>query len=106
MSWRSVLTVNHDALGSIERDPEFGEAVSDAIKRHFLTREPTHVQIRGCSGYSFVIGHGDIATPLLIAVDGNLGHLVGYTDTKKQVDECLLRDLAERLGYKLVKKGK
>jgi hypothetical protein len=110
MGFNSTVVVMNDALGDIEKDPEFGKKLSDAILHLSVDRSPQDVSA-GCSVNAATVietHHADQTS--LIAVGGNYGtELCGvynYRHHEEKVQVMILEALADKLGYKIIKKPK
>ncbi len=107
----SVIVLN-DALDSIENDPEFGKKIGNAIRecRHHNRYRADHgVDIScgsHCNAATVVETHHADETTLL-AFGGNcvsnLGGVYGYRHNAEEIQVALLKMLAEKLGYRVVK---
>lgn len=92
MGYNSVLVVLNDRLHEIERDPEFGKKVADAIRAHGSSR--------GRYGEPYITGqtqvisvqHADFAQ--VVRVGGNCGRLLGYGHWT-QDDDALIQGLVK-----------
>jgi len=98
----SVLILN-DHLHNIELDPEFGKNLAHAISS-CTGVEPISVPSGSSGNAAKVIGthHADISS--LVAIGGNMGIEILRTGFKDELG--LLKDLADKLGYKVIKKNK
>lgn len=98
MGYNSVLLVLNDRLSEIEKDPDFGKKVVNAIREH--AGRPSHFATVWPS-QTLVIGqaHADDAQVLVVAA--NQGHLLGMGHWKDS-DELLLSKLAYQHGYALL----
>lgn len=116
MGWNTSMIVLNDALHMIEEDTQFGANVAKAVRQ---------LNMRGVSKYRPILDvpaispsgnsiHANAASVIeqhhadytvLVAFGGNtarsLGHVGGYRST----DEDILRALADKMGYRIVKKA-
>lgn len=110
MGFNSTVLVRNDALGCIEKDPEFGKKIADAI--HRLSHERKGIDIG--SGFNVnaatVVETHHASGTALVAVGGNHATVVtSVGDVPHHEEEGqikILQALAEQLGYRLVKKTK
>ena len=115
MGYNTTVVVLNDALGDIEKDPEFGKKLAQAIsaslsnprERDDRGYHQTVEVSAGCSANAAHVvetHHGDNTT--LVAVGGNLGQQVFETWGWRHhtTPEELLRRWASELGYDLRKK--
>jgi hypothetical protein len=99
MGFNSVLVVLNDRLDEIERDPEFGKKVADAIRSHGYPRYQRYV-----TGQTQVISVHHADTLAVVAVGGNTGRIIGYGHWS-QDDESLIQHL-ERERKRKAKEAK
>lgn len=112
MGWNTTVVVNNDSLDAIRRDSNFGERLYDACMRIISSDRPVDVCANpdGTQAY-----HANAATVIethhadgtaLVAVGGNYGVNLGvfYAPGLEDKDVRLLKQLADKLGYRIVKK--
>lgn len=110
MGFNSTVIVRNDALGCIKADPEFGKKVADAIGS--LSHIKKGIDI--ASGYNAnaatVVETHHASNTAIVAVGGNHATVIGWAGDVPHHEEAgqidILRELAEKLGYRLVKKPK
>lgn len=102
----SVIILN-DSLGSIERDMMFGPKLSQAVKA-IEGDKPIEVWANNSlAGYVIETHHSSIVVPVFVG--GNIGVPVrGITLTghPQGYEETLLRQLAHKHGFRLVRRKK
>lgn len=108
MGQNFVVVGMGDALDRIERDPEYGRKVADAVRE--LALSPSRRRVDIASGNHVNAAHvvcvdsADVTT--LIAVGGNLGlvqaQVPGGNHTLREVKLRLLRRWARELGVDVV----
>lgn len=105
MGFNSVLLILNDHLYDIENDPEFGQKVSDAIRRMSVGGDDNRGWARVSPGAT-VISDDHMDNIQVLAVGENtatrLGTFWGGGVTDK---EKILRKVADQLGYRLVRKA-
>jgi len=112
MGYNTSVIVLNDALGEIENDPQFGKKIGQAIGKLTLRQSPRGVDIPSgnhCNAATVIETHHADDTTLL-AFGGNcvsiLGSSYGYNHQDTTLQLRLIEELADKLGYKLVKKSK
>ena len=104
MGWNTTLMINNDLLHEIKEDPEFGRKVYEAAAARVTSGEP--VRFRG--GYVIATGHN--SGVCVTMTGGNCGSVLGWgigTDGRHlqpEHREKILRQLADDMGFKLVRK--
>lgn len=104
MGFNSSLIVLNDGLDCIRNDKEYGSKVASAITRLSVHRGPIDISSGNHVNASSVIEthHADAMT--VLAFGGNTARqLEGYFNWKDS-DLTIVKELADRLGYRLVKK--
>ena len=111
MGYNTTVIVYNDALGEIEKDPQFGKNLVRAIgelSRASQSDRPTVDVPSGCHGNAAMVvetHHADSCA--LVTVAGNLGicHVTehGWDHHEVAGQERMLRAWAKKLGFKLVK---
>lgn len=108
MGFNSTIVILNDGLHDIAKDKDFGKKVSDAIRDHYSDRKGRHILYSGNGNVGEVVGQEHADYTQLIAVGGNCGsHLLttmGYRHNDIAVQIRILEDLADKLGYKIIKK--
>lgn len=103
MGYNTTLVVLNDALHEIENDAEFGRKVSQATR--MVTRgKPVDISSGGHCNAATVIETHHADGINLIAVGGNCGQDLGYMGGYRSESIDLLKSLADKLGYRIVKK--
>jgi hypothetical protein len=107
MGYNSTVVVMNDALNAIKRDPGFGESLSKACLE-VIRGKRVDVSSNGHVNAATVLEshHADHLVPLLVG--GNTGYVIEdcWLNYRDSSDEALLKVLAKKLGYTLVRKGK
>lgn len=109
MGYNTSMIVLNDALGSIEKDTEFGKKVANAVN---LLHRANNIDIpSGCNVNAATVvetHHAD--STAILAFGGNnvsvLHETYGYRHNDPDFKLRLLKELAESLGYTVVKKPK
>ena len=97
MGLNTAMMVLNDHLHEIENDPLFGKKVHDAICGAWGREPYTH-------GFNVLQSHHADGLNI-VAVGGNTIRSLGWSSYSAD-DETILRDLARKHGYRLVKKAK
>ena len=98
MGFNTAVVVLNDHLHEIERDPEFGAKVAEAIR--YAGRD----KYQYTSGFSVLpTQHAD--TMQVVAIGGNTIRNLGYSYWSAK-DEDILRSLAKDMGFRLVRMKK
>lgn len=100
MGLNTACIIRNDFLHEIEEDAKFGKRVADAVRyASHPERAPYHGQgfdVLPCS-------HADYIQ--VVAIGGNSIRRLGYGGTWTADDEAVLRQLADSMGFRVVKKG-
>lgn len=107
MGYNTSVIVMNDALGEIERDPDFGKKLSRACSAIFAPgRRRQDVSAMGhCNAATVIESHHADAVHL-VAMGGNIGYDLGYCGRWDNDDPvAMLKGLADKLGYRIVKKS-
>lgn len=104
MGYNSTVIVLNDALHEIRNDAEFGKKVAEAISHLSVDRKPIDIWAGSHCNAATVIETHHADGIKLIAVGGNCGQELGYVGGYRSTPEDMLRNLADSLGYRLVKK--
>ncbi|WP_126223324.1 hypothetical protein [Burkholderia ambifaria] len=111
MGYNATVVVMVDALERLEKDPSFGKHLADGI-RTMMTHRPDRVDV-GSGGHANAahvveVHHADSTS--LVTVGGNLGvsHLqtYGWRHTEPALQERMLREWADKLGFDVVARPK
>ena len=113
MGFNTTVVVMNDNLHLIEKDPEFGKRLAQAIMRLDGEDKPANVAAYGAqciaANAATVIETHHNSSTAIVAVGGNYAHVLGWAgDVPHHTDEgklACLKALAEAMGYRLVKKG-
>lgn len=112
MGWNTTIVVHNDALGEIRDDPEFGKTLHDAVLHLQVEKGPLAVRAGNHVNAAEAIEshHADIIQ--LVAVGANMAWVMPgsvlrmvHFDVEEMKQE-ILEDLADKMGYRLVKKNK
>lgn len=112
MGYNTSMIVLNDALGDIAKDADFGAKVRDAVDELTLRMHVHGIDIHsGCSvNAATVIEYHHADETAIIAVGGNCASVLHETNgCDHHEDEFVmraLREIAAKLGYKLVKSRK
>lgn len=108
MGFNTTVVVMNDALGAIERDPDFGKKLSQAIAQVCVERDPVDVSAMGHCNAATVIETHHADQTAIVTVGGNYGTLQvyswGHSHHTAESAEKHLREWAEKLGFTLSKK--
>jgi len=114
MGWNTTVLFLNDGVDGLTDDPEFPERLRQAITAVGLgirdnSRGQIDVAIRNHLNACAVIEKHHADQTALIAVGGNCATVVhrtfGSTHHTPEAQERLLRDWAEALGFRLVRKS-
>ena len=108
MGYMSVFFFLNDCHGVIEKDPNFGKVIANTISAGYGKK---YVDVQASSGQ--VVGelvaqhHAD--EHMVTVTGANCAHVLhhgwGWSDWRKaEVQEDILRAMADNLGFKLVRK--
>lgn len=85
MGYNSVLVVLNDRLDEIERDPDFGKKVAQAIREmSYLENHTTYI-----TGQTKVISMQHADTMVVIAAGNDTGQILGYGHYSQSKDELI-----------------
>lgn len=110
MGFNSTIVVMNDALGSIEKDRDFGKKLVEGILMQYgrNNEKLTDVSAGGHVNAASVIEQHHADGTAIVAVGGNcgsvLGHYFSYMHHEPKVQLDILKHLANKMGYRLVKK--
>jgi len=108
MGFNTTVVVMNDAGDQIANDPTFGKKLAQAIRGMFGDRGPIDVSAGNHLNAATVIESHHADNTVLVAVGGNFATALlqtgGYRHHEVQGQEQLLRDLADKLGYRISKK--
>ena len=99
MGYNTAAIIRNDFLHEIENDPDFGKKVADAVRANGNER---YMRYHG-QGFDVLPScHADYVQ--VVAISGNSARRLGFGGTYRDDDETILRNLADNMGYRLVKK--
>jgi hypothetical protein len=111
MGFNTTVVILNDALHDIEDDKDFGAKLVSAILSLSVKNGPVDVRAGNHCNAALVVEthHADMLVP--VVVGGNWGTEIKdaamyYENTDEARSWQLLQNLAEKLGYRLVKKAK
>lgn len=110
MGFRTVVMLNNDRCGEWENDPDLGKKIAHAMNDPKPTAESPFR--RDVGGYGKVVEcvHADTNTLAMLSGYTQLDPLAYSQWHKGKSDDevvlAMLKDAAEKLGFKLVKTGK
>jgi hypothetical protein len=108
MGYNSTVVVLNDALGDIERDPDFGKKLVNAIMSMPISISGVDVTAGCHCNAARVIESHHADNTTLVAIGGNDGEkyveTFGWNITDDKFKLRLLQEFADRLGYRVVKK--
>ena len=103
MGYNTTIIVLNDALHQIKEDEEFGRKVYNAAL--IVSRgKPIDIPSGNHCNAATVVETHHADQIKLIAVGGNAGTDLGYAGNWRATPVEMLRQLAESLGYRIVKK--
>jgi hypothetical protein len=105
MGFRTVVVLNNDQAHEWENDPNLGEKIWTSASLL------GHPELNDRFQYGNIVEQVHADTQTLAVLDGYGGKPVAYTHwNREQTDEvrnlALLKDLADRMGYRISKKPK
>ena len=109
MGYRTVVMLDNDWCDKWSKDPELGAKISEAMNYTDRNHPRNYLNPLGQYGRAVECVHADTQT--LVRLDGYQGFdVVAYTSRSfgPSTDEDmldLLKDAADKLGYRLVKKS-
>jgi hypothetical protein len=93
MGLNTTVLVLNDALGQIEKDPEFGKKLAAAIKSHGNAQVDVHAGYHCVAATVIETHHADMTA--VVGVGGNIGLVIDTFDTGNGPERTdLLRKLA------------
>lgn len=99
MGMNTAMIVRNDFLHEIKEDPKFGEKVWTAIAYNGNEQRMPYLG----EGFSVLpSSHADYIQ--VVAIGGNIIRRLGIGGGYRAADEDILRNLADSMGYRLVKK--
>jgi hypothetical protein len=99
------VVMRRDETFSIERDPNFGRRIAEAIESYMATRQRQHVQIRKGSGIAaWVIGADAAETPQVYVLQEGTGERVTATEGSNAAIDAMVNVLRSR-GYTCIKRS-
>lgn len=108
MGHNATVVLMVDALGDIEKDPEFGKNLAKAVRALNVRDDRQDVPAGSHANAAHVVEVHHADQTAVITVGGNLGiqqHVsYGWDHHKTEGQERLLREWAEKLGYDLTPK--
>jgi hypothetical protein len=104
MGYRTVVILNNDLSSSWQNDPMLGKKISDAAGNLFASKKGWFD-----AGNVLEVAHADTNT--LAVIESFSMDVLARSNWHADIDPTvravdLVRDAADRLGYKLVKKAK
>lgn len=109
MGYNSTIVVMNDALDQIAKDKEFGNKLQTAIATRDRGKSHADISSGNYVNAATVIDcqHADVTQ--VLAVGWNHGRvidriIINYHDEQVTPEEKILRQLAEKLGYRVSKK--
>ena len=73
MGWNTAVLILNDALGDIERDPEFGRNLARAIRQQVCSASPVDVSAGNHVNAASVIAQEHADNPFIVKFGGNMG---------------------------------
>jgi len=109
MGYNSTVIIMNDCLNEIRKDQRFGEKVSDAIlKLNTTLNKGIDISSGYCCNAATVVDCHHADNTSLIAVGGNCASVIPYVGGSAhhtiESQERILREWADRMGFRLVKK--
>jgi hypothetical protein len=97
MGFNTTVVILNDALHAIEKDPEFGKKLSNAVLRSISRQDcPVHFSA-GCSDAGSVIETHHADQDVLVSVGENTGVVV-HDDMWGKDTLVSIKEISERLG--------
>ena len=101
MGFNSTVLILNDRLSEIEKDPKFGQKLSDAVRS--FDYEDTYI-----TGQTQVLSCQHASDTVIIGVGGNCGTRLDtlyHTNHHTEADKLkIVQQMADNLGYVLTKK--
>ena len=103
MGFNTTVVINNDAVGDIENDPSFGKKLATAIYNFNSKLIVNNEVLAGSSGRiaAMVIEQHHADGRVLVMVGGKTGWVA---DDFNANDMVVVKNVLDRLGYRLVKK--
>jgi hypothetical protein len=98
MGMNTAAIIRNDFLHEIEKDPDFGKKVAEAVRANGDER------VMSYHGQGFDVlpcSHADNVQ--VIAISGNTIRRLGFGGGYLATDEDILRNLARNMGFRIVK---
>jgi hypothetical protein len=109
MGFNTTVIVLNDALDQIEKDPNFGKNLSRAIMSLPIKGGSVDVHAGNHCNAAAVIESHHADYSALVLVGGNYGSVVGksfgWSHHEKEAQLCMLKNILDDLGYRIVKKS-
>ena len=107
MGYNSTVLVLNDALHDIEKDLEFGKKLVRAISHLQVNPSPQDISAGGYVNAALAIESHNASGIVPILIGGNYAHVIkdiwiGFE--AQDYELSLLKELANKLGYKVSKK--
>jgi hypothetical protein len=80
MGYNCTVVVLHDALGQIEKDPDFGRNLVRAISSQYGPHPIRNVPAGNHGNAAYVVESHHAGHDVLVSVGGNMGRVVDPTD--------------------------
>lgn len=110
MGWITTLTADNDQIHQLPQYPDLGDVIYQAIMQIPATRKNDLPIPIGNTGMHAVESHHSRDAELIVIGGYTVGKPLGIScaddDTPEKMESYLLERLAEKHGYKLVKKRK
>lgn len=104
MGFNTTVVVLNDGLEAIRRDPAFGENLVQQILSISVREGRRDVPALNHANAASVVETHHADSMSLIAVGGNLGRDLGHAGGYRANDLELIKNIADKMGYRLVKK--
>lgn len=105
MGFNTSMIILNDALHYIKDDKDFGAKVYEAARNVYSERKPQEVH-SGLVNAATVIETHHADTNTIVAFGGNRGLFLGHAGFSNATPEEMLKDLANQMGFRLVRKTK
>lgn len=107
MGFNTTVVVLNNALDQIATDPQFGKKLADAISRVGCYTKREDVSAGNHCNAATVIETHHADQFAIVAVGQNYGVNLGthYLYGEQPIEELALKQMAEKMGYRLVKKS-
>lgn len=109
MGYNTSVIVLNDAISNIRKDKDFNQRFADAVSQKIMRDKPIDVSAGGHVNAVRIIEthHADIIRPIFVG--GNIGNVIDnvhiyWNDNEPEL--TLLKQLANKLNYRIIRNGR